>query len=89
MLGMYVKGMLVKRSQYHIDTYGQTAASKREIEKSTVGEIISLRTTQEQGKYVSVYTVRFNKDQIKVLRPESIIGLTEKEAFQYKLGNLK
>ena len=86
---MYVKGMLVKRSQYHIDTYGQTASAKREIETASVGEIIALRSTQEQGKWISVYTVKFNKDQIKVLRPECLIGLTEKEAFQYKLGNLK
>lgn len=89
MLGMYVKGMLVKRSQYHIDTYGQTAASKREREKASVGEIIALRTIREHGTYISVYTVQFNKDQVKVLRPESLTGLTTKEAFQYKLGNLK
>jgi hypothetical protein len=89
MLGMYTKGMLVKRSQYHIDTYGQTASAKREIETASVGEIIALRSIRENGKYTSVYTVQFNKDQIKVLHPESLIGLTPKEAFQYKLGNLK
>jgi hypothetical protein len=89
MLGMYVKGMLVKRSQYFIDTHCQTAAAKREMARSTVGEIIALRSIREDGKYTSVYTVQFNKDKISVVHPECIELLTEKEAFQYKLGNLK
>lgn len=89
MLGMYCKGMLVRRSQYFIDTYGQTASAKRDMERSKVGEIIALRSIREDGKYTSVYTVQFDKDKISVVHPECIELLTEKEAFQYKLGNLK